>query len=208
MLHLREELEEAVQENDLDRAARAISAGANVNARNLFGCYMLHLAVVRSREMSDLLIAHGADMDSAVFDACLKPLHVVVERGPIEVAQLLIERGADLEAANAAGLTPADDAMANGRVAMLSLLIRAGAEPPSLDFAMKTLRSKDARVGHAECFAVLVEEGGIDARAAILRLRRCKGDIPRRTLTMVEALTLARVSTDTPGRGIAKHAAI
>lgn len=83
--------------------------GADVNARNTFGSTPLHQ--VETPDMAHLLIDHGADVH-ALNKLNNTPLHDVLMGSPsvqkLEVGQVLIEEGADLNHTNIQGKTPMD----------------------------------------------------------------------------------------------------
>ena len=114
-------------------------------------------------------ISAGADInENDVYMG--SPLHIAVARGKVEIAKLLLDAGADIEAAAKGSLNKAHPlhiaARVNG-VAIAALLIERGAKVDSRDFhRLATVRAADARsaVGRA---AVAQYRRGFRAQARL-----------------------------------------
>lgn len=68
------------------------------------------------------------------------PLHWAVRRNQFEIANLLIQRGADLEAHDMAGRTPLFIAAKNENPDLVRLLLMNGADPLARSLAKKRVR--------------------------------------------------------------------
>ncbi len=105
-------LQDAVMDDDIDRAAALIAAGANVNDLYWSGlASALHIAAGRnSRRMVELLIKAGADIEATGRKDPMKgvtPLHIAAAINSLNSAEALIEAGARLDPANdPEGATP------------------------------------------------------------------------------------------------------
>ena len=90
-----------------------ITAGTDVNAKML-GNTALHWAAYHGRkEIAELLITAGADMNAQGSISGWTPLHFAARWGHKEIAELLIAAGADVNAKGFAGkMTPLDVAIA------------------------------------------------------------------------------------------------
>jgi quinoprotein dehydrogenase-associated probable ABC transporter substrate-binding protein len=73
------------------------------------------------------LVEVGADPNRPVGDAGYTPLMLVAANDARDVAQALMQKGADVNAHNTGGVTALMIAAANGRAEMAELLVRAGA---------------------------------------------------------------------------------
>lgn len=83
-------------------------------------------------------------------------LHFAAEKGDLEAAQLLIERGADMNAVEAEyRSTPLSEAAGSGRLGIARLLLENGADPHIPDDAWARPIAWAKRNGHAEMEALL-----------------------------------------------------
>eukprot|EP00730_Choanoeca_flexa_P007994 TRINITY_DN12421_c1_g3_i1.p2 TRINITY_DN12421_c1_g3~~TRINITY_DN12421_c1_g3_i1.p2 ORF type:complete len:125 (+),score=13.72 TRINITY_DN12421_c1_g3_i1:717-1091(+) len=87
----------AEREGSIEVAELLLAAGANMDATNWFGRTPLHVASQYHPSLAMLLISKGADVNATDQDE-YTPLHSF--EGSIEVAELLLAAGADLEATN------------------------------------------------------------------------------------------------------------
>lgn len=136
-----------------------LGQGADVNAQDDRGRTALTWNA-GFEEVVDTLLAHGAEIVD-IFQACAlgdvtrvaqqldtdpsllhqrkdprvgTPLHVAADKGQVEVARLLIERGAVVNATTDSGdITPMHDAAFSGRVEMVKFLLSQGADPAARD---------------------------------------------------------------------------
>ncbi len=119
----------AVRTNQRQVVARLMAAGANVDARDdrgetplITAVYFEHTELAR-----ELLREHGADPNVAMLNG-LRPLHVAADRGLNELARLLLEHDAAVDARTGSGITPLMVA-AKRHAAIVRLLLDAGANP-------------------------------------------------------------------------------
>jgi Ankyrin repeats (3 copies) len=111
-------LHSAAYYGDLEMVQVLLMCGADVNFRNGFGGTPLNFAS-RDGHRNDpsvarLLIAHGADPNIPGSND-FAPLHYASFSGRIEIVQLLIEHGANVEVKNFFGETPLDVASGEQR---------------------------------------------------------------------------------------------
>ena len=150
-------------------AEALIQAGANVNAPPnipptfVTGGTPLGLAAGRTNvAMVRLLIAHGADVHArGRFDA---PLHFAARSGNLEIAQALMEAGADLQAGNVnhegdADNSPLHLAIYHGHGDLARLFIEAGADVQARNHAGNPPVQVAAFAGLPEVIKLLVEAG-------------------------------------------------
>ena len=82
-----------------------------MNAKNDAGFTPLHHAAVFGRkEIAELLIAEGADVNAKEDEYGITPLHEAAFVGYKEIAELLIAKGGDVNAKDVDGGTPLDAA--------------------------------------------------------------------------------------------------
>jgi ankyrin repeat protein/beta-lactamase regulating signal transducer with metallopeptidase domain len=142
---------------DLDRVRTLLEEGADVNAKDEFGCTPLHWAArARSPEVARLLIKNGANVDAASGPDALTPfmaarqlpiieflisagadirsqenlskLHDACSVGDIELIKFLIDKGADINARNNRGATPLCAAAGGDHQKVVELLLDEGAD--------------------------------------------------------------------------------
>ncbi len=88
----------AVQQNDVDLAARLIQAGANVKVKNDYGSTpMSEASIIGNPAMIEKLLKAGADVNSPNADG-QTALMVVARSGKVEAARVLLSHGADINA--------------------------------------------------------------------------------------------------------------
>jgi len=125
-----------------------IANGADVNAKNNQGYYPLDMVIQDWKkyftdpnrhldETVELLILKGANVNT-VYKAEYSggggdtPLHRTIKRGLNSLSEVLVSRGANINAKNYMGVTPLDIARASGNRAMSVLLRSRGAQDSGL----------------------------------------------------------------------------
>ena len=99
----------AARQGEIEGIKQHLAAGTDVNAMH-DGRTPLHGAALHSRtEITELLIANDADVNSRDVFA-VTPLHLAVLGGHKEIAELLIDAGANVNVKNKNGNTPLDTA--------------------------------------------------------------------------------------------------
>ena len=105
-----------------------LAAGTDVNAKNERGATPLHRAATFGhKEIAELLIDKGADVNAMGGLLGWTPLHWAASEGRKEVANLLINKGADVNAATDNGVTPLHTSAGSGHKEFSELLIAKGA---------------------------------------------------------------------------------
>jgi ankyrin repeat protein len=129
---------------------RAALGGGGVNAFAYDGWTALHLAAFFGRRgAAELLLGAGADVNAISTNALRNtPLHAATAGGHADVALLLIERGAQVDIADAGGHTPLHIAAESGSVPVVEALLARGADPYAVDDEEKTPLSRAASRNH------------------------------------------------------------
>ena len=97
---------DAVRKGNIEAVKQHLAAGADVEF-DIYGLSVLDLAAGEGhKEIAELLIAEGADVNTKPGDEETTPLHLAAMNGHTEVAELLIAKGADVNAKCVDGKTP------------------------------------------------------------------------------------------------------
>ncbi|KAI9491846.1 ankyrin repeat-containing domain protein [Zychaea mexicana] len=101
----------AAGDGQLDRVKELIEGGANVNSHDEFGYTALHAAVsYNQKEILEYLLEKGGNVNIEDFDKDT-PLYVAET---VEMARLLVDKGADPKHKNEEGVSPALNAHQEG----------------------------------------------------------------------------------------------
>ncbi|OQR94583.1 hypothetical protein ACHHYP_01120 [Achlya hypogyna] len=171
-----------------EKVARALHIAAfNCTAASLQdGAQLLHTAVShRAMGTIKVLVAHGTDINSP--DAAHQTvLHAAVQRSDFELAWFLLEQGANVDGAvNSSTLTPLHAAIMAGNVAMVELLLHAGATiGPAC--ALRATPCDPMHCDHASALLSAYVWGQPEAAAMLLRMgadaNDARGPYPRQTI--------------------------
>lgn len=111
-----------------------LAAGMDVNAFSSEGVPLLCAAVrAENEEQIDILLKGGADINAVSKDRGYTPVMDAVWRKNYRIAQLLIERGADLGTMSSDGQSILVLAVGNGNSRIVKLLLDSGADPDIKD---------------------------------------------------------------------------
>jgi ankyrin repeat protein len=88
----------------------------------------------------------------------IRPLHIAARRGLLDIAKLLIDKGAAVNAGDAAGETPLHFAAANGQREVVKLLIDKGAKVSTATRFGGTPLHRAAKMGHREIAELLLDK--------------------------------------------------
>jgi len=98
----------AAIDGNIEAVKQHLAAGADVEF-DIYGLSVLDLAAGEGhKEIAELLIAEGADVNTKPGDEETTPLHLAAMNGHTEVAELLIAKGADVNAKDTQSKTPLD----------------------------------------------------------------------------------------------------
>jgi ankyrin repeat protein len=99
----------------------------------------------------DLLLSYDAEVNSASKNRQrVMPLNSAVAGGHTEIARMLLERGADVNARQAGDFAPLHGAAQNGQMEMVELLLAFGADKGAQSAKGQTPRSIALENGHDE----------------------------------------------------------
>jgi ankyrin repeat protein len=106
-----------------------------------------------------LIVEHSQDVNARGFKKNETPLHTALRRGHVDVAQLLLEHGADAEARNKSETTPLILASQGGFVEVSRVLLERGADTEARDEYHWNPLEGAIFYGHVELAQVLLEHG-------------------------------------------------
>lgn len=121
------------------------------------GFYPLGLAAFFGKKtVAKLLLEYGAKVNAAADnEQGVMPLHSAVAGGHLEIARLLLDRRALVNAKQEGGFTPLHGAAQNGQIEMIELLIERGADVSLADDDGHTPHDLAVAAGHTEAAALL-----------------------------------------------------
>lgn len=138
----------------VDEAVKALlDKGADADAKDGKGETALHVVARmcshrdsyyveeferRARSLTKLLIAAGANVDAPSLAEAVTPLHRAAEGGHHKLVELLLAKGATVDAADAKGATPLHYAAKSLKPKVVLALLRAGADEQLADGAGQT----------------------------------------------------------------------
>jgi ankyrin repeat protein len=154
----------AIDKNRPDIVKLLLSRGADVNSKNPLGeLGPLHVAAGQGRsEIIPILISFGADPDGKRGNFRFSPLCFASNA---DVAEILINYGADVHLRNENGFTPLHLLAEQGKVEAAEALLKHGAEIDARDKWGKTPLHYASEYGQADMVEFLLEKGAaINAR--------------------------------------------
>ena len=193
-------------QNGKETAIRVLlDSGADIEARTPNKATPLICAAEGQDEnIIDLLLMRGAEVEAAD-DFGWKPLHrTTINRGGVNVAQLLLDHDADINSICNYKKTPLHYAIDKADEGMVSFLLRAGANIEARDIAMRT-PLHTAIECRSENMVYILLEFGADAKARDKGGRDALGlanHTPRRSPEILKLLTKhKRLGSQPDGRG-------
>lgn len=171
-------LHEAVESGNFVQARALMTPGLNINELDSSGVAAIHLAVLDSNpELLEFLINNGADVNITIKSSRRQnrfythlhefaPLHLAanfhhtaLDSNSLELARLLITRGADVDQKTDDGQSPLHLAVRSGNDRLVKLLIANGADVNARDFEEYTPLHSAAWKGHVGVVETLVSNG-------------------------------------------------
>jgi uncharacterized protein len=151
------DLAEAAAVDDVAQVRSRLAAGAAVDGRAPDGFTPLQLAAYFGAPAAAAeLIAAGADLNTVAANPMrIQPLHAAAAGRHGDIAGLLIDAGAEVNAKQSHGWTPLHSAAANGDGELVDRLIAAGADPAATNDDGKTAAEIATDSGHEKIAARL-----------------------------------------------------
>ena len=124
-----------------------------------------NIVLIKACKVGNLLEAKKAINEGAnvnykdKYNYEMTPLHIASQQGNIDLAKMLIMRGADVNDKSKYGLTPLHIASIAGHVEVVELLIENGANVNGEDASGKTPLDRASMNGHIEIVKLLLSQG-------------------------------------------------
>lgn len=157
-----QKLLDAVASKNYEAVKKYIKDGENVNKANKRGQFPLWNAVWNEdAQMVSLLLQNGANPVQKFKgkDSELGCLEIAAQQGYLDIVQLLVAAGADINVRSFRGHTPLRIAARNGRVDVVNYCLSKGAEVNTQGEDGATPLEHAASKGHLEIVKLLVEKG-------------------------------------------------
>ncbi|NXN97510.1 ASB3 protein, partial [Rhinopomastus cyanomelas] len=137
-----------------------LEAGADPNEFNTEATTPLFLAVENEHiDVVKFLLQHGANVDGSHSISGWNSLHQASFQGSVDIMEVLLENGADMECKDDFGITPLFVAAQYGKLETLSLLVSHGAEVNCQATDRATPLLIAAQEGHTKCVELLLAKG-------------------------------------------------
>jgi ankyrin repeat protein len=150
-------IHDAARTGDLAGVQAELDKGVEVDVKDIHVRPPLHHAVVwGGKEVVELLIDNGADVNAKVDVFGNTPLHLAASGGHEEIVELLIANGPDVNVKNKNGTTPLHNAVTKE---IAELLIANGADVNAKDTWGQTPLYLAAEKGHKEVAELLIAAG-------------------------------------------------
>ena len=165
---LRSPVLDAAKRGDVESLKSELRAGADVNAAQGDGFTAIHWAAkTGNREVAEVLIAAGADIEATTRLGSHTPLHVAAAAGQAGVAEALLQAGAPADALTSTGAEPIHFAAAAGVPEVLNALIAHGAsvDARETEWGLTPLMFASVR-GRVAAVRALMEAGADASRTA------------------------------------------
>ena len=160
-------LHEAVEGGNAEIVQILVDAGADIEAEGFMGQTPLSLAAEEgASEIMQILLGQGADNGTPEGEDKQSPaigseaLFTAIKKGDVETVRLLVEAGADVNAAEGfGGNTPLHEAVEGGNAEIVQILVDAGADIEAEGFMDQTPLSLAAEEGVTEIMQILLGQG-------------------------------------------------
>ena len=113
----------------------------------------------RHFEVAELLYQHGAAVGGSIYPGSPSPLQVASEKGSTDVAQWLLDRGADANSQTTRHPTPIHLAAANGHLEIVRMLLEHNVLIDAANHRGRTPLHVASHNGHVEIARVLLQHG-------------------------------------------------
>lgn len=137
-----------------------LSRGAELNAFDYQGNSPLHVAAAAGNQaLSEALVNKGVDINSRNVTDAATPLMAAIQNKRLETSRLLVEKGADVNIVNMAGVSPLMMAVEKNDAGLVGAMIARGADVNYQDSKGQTVLMTAASLASEIIIKLLVESG-------------------------------------------------
>ena len=188
-------IHEAAESGDVDQIMKLLDGGADVNAPDLDGTPLQWALLANQIDVARLLLKHGANPNVKGWDGTLlesaalngntpivkvllehganpnsgdrsTPLIRAVQKGSLEIVDLLLTQGADPSLATPDGTTPLHEAAQGGKLEIAMRLVDSGANVNALNGIGRPPIHFAVQKNHSDLTAYLKKHGAIPGKTA------------------------------------------
>ena len=154
-----QQLKWAIQKGDINSVRKILEDGTNPNSRSQEWTMLMHATKGGNYAIVKLLLERGADPNAKSSQDKASALTIAAERGFIDIAELLLQRGANVNGSNAHKSTPLMYSAEYCHVPLVTLLLKAGADVTLRDKDGETALMIASRRNHMEIVEILKRAG-------------------------------------------------
>jgi len=153
-------IHDAVSSGNVDAVYALMGPELDIDERTSNGMTATQLAVNNENlEILKILIDNGVDVNASSTRLKIAPLHIAARRGHVEMVNLLLASGADVNQPDHEGASALHFAVRSGNNEIAELLIINGAEVNARDNEEYTPLHNAAWNGHLQSVELLVDKG-------------------------------------------------
>ena len=119
----------ASAKGEIDKVTILLALGARVDARDEGFTPLLVAAQFGHKEVCELLLANGSDLEERITGTLMTALHFAAVLGHQSLLELLLSHKADVNSRDRRGFTPLHLASQEGHLASVVALLQSGADP-------------------------------------------------------------------------------
>ena len=221
-------IHEAAESGDVDQVMKLLDGGADVNAPDLDGTPLRWALLAKQMDVARLLLEHGANPNVKGWDGTLlesaalngnteivkvllehganpnsgdrsTPLIRAVQKGSLEIVDLLLTQGADSGLATPDGTTPLHEAANGGKLDIAQILVDSGANVNALNGLGRPPIHLAVLKNHADLAEYLKKHGATPGKTAPITDLLTSADAAQGKSIAEKQLCVSCHNVDRPG---------
>lgn len=137
LIYLNRQLLKAVETHNISLARKLLEKGADPDYAGIRGNWPVLLAALENREVMELLLDYGADINCCDGGKCYSPLIRAARAGDFLLTRFLLEKGADPYVVSFCGLVPLVYAVERGNKEVVKILVSSMSDIQVLEECME-----------------------------------------------------------------------